>query len=101
MHIDTHTHESRDTDVAAQHFDNNLTNVLDWSKKFDISINPNKCQAIIVYSLRRIALLNCARNFEQYFYSLLDHTTAHPLLLRSAIKPIWHCVHSPVIKKNT
>lgn len=37
---------------------NNLSIIQNWSKKFGIQVNPNKCQAIIIGSSRKVASLD-------------------------------------------
>lgn len=58
LQIYTHTDLSNINEAVLK-INNDLNNVLEWSKKFGISVNPDKCQAIIIGSSRRIASLNC------------------------------------------
>lgn len=40
---------------AISHLNDNLRHISEWSKKFGVAVNPNKCQAIIVGSSPRLA----------------------------------------------
>lgn len=45
-------------DEAVTSLNNDLNQLLSWSKRFGIDVNPNKCQAIIIGSPRQLCKIN-------------------------------------------
>lgn len=68
-----------DIEVGINNINNNLNNIHTWSRKYGLSVNPAKCQAIIIGSSRQL--------------SKCDLSHLSPIILNNTVIPF-----SPVVK---